>query len=54
MSTTEFFTDNFPTPEQITKDLQESAFKVYDNAIATDVYDKIILVRLFFKRSTTT
>ena len=41
MSTTEFFTDNFPTPEQITKDLQESAFKVYDNAIATDVYDKI-------------
>ena len=41
MSEKQFFTDNFPSPDQITKDIQETGFKVYSNAIVTDVYDEI-------------
>ena len=41
MQVTKFFTSEFPTPEQIHTDLQESPFKIYHNAIATDVYDQI-------------
>nr|AIF20320.1 hypothetical protein [uncultured marine thaumarchaeote KM3_89_C12] len=41
MSTRKFFTDEFPSPEQIKTDVQNSAFKVYHNAIQTDVYDEV-------------
>ena len=41
MSAREFFTDEFPSPEQIKTDIQNSAFKVYHNAIKTDVYDEV-------------
>ena len=41
MPAREFFTDKFPSPEQIKTDIQNSAFKVYHNAIKTDVYDEV-------------
>ena len=41
MSTRKFFTDEFPSPEQIKIDVQNSVFKVYHNAIQTDVYDEV-------------
>ncbi len=41
MPAREFFTDKFPSPEQIKTDVQNSAFKVYHNAIKTDVYDEV-------------
>ena len=41
MPAREFFTDKFPSPEQIKTDIQNSAFKVYHNAIKTDVYTEI-------------
>ena len=41
MSTKKFFTDKFPSPEQIKTDVQNSAFKVYHNVIQTDVYDEV-------------
>ena len=41
MPAREFFTDKFPSPEQIKTDIQNSTFKVYHNAIKTDVYDEV-------------
>mgnify|MGYP006164102255 FL=1 len=41
VTTKQFFTDNFPSSEQIAKDLQESPFKVYHDAINVGVYDEI-------------
>ena len=41
MTTKQFFTDNFPSSEQIAKDLQESPFKIYHDVINVGVYDEI-------------
>ena len=41
MSTGKFFTDKFPSTEQIKTDVQNYGFKVYDNVIKTNVYNEV-------------
>lgn len=37
----EFFTEDFPSPEQIMRDVEKDGYHIYQNAIKLDIYNKI-------------